>query len=65
MGNVQSGFSISATGSVVIDGHCEGCQIEAGKDVIIRKGYQGKGEGRIVAGGGITGQNSGGEKPCL
>lgn len=56
MGNVQSGFSISATGSVVIDGHCEGCQIEAGKDVIIRKGYQGKGEGRIVAGGGITGQ---------
>ncbi|MGN1205861.1 MAG: DUF342 domain-containing protein [Eubacterium sp.] len=56
MGNVQAGFSISATGSVVIDGHCEGCQIEAGKDVIIRKGYQGKGEGIVVAGGGITGQ---------
>lgn len=55
-GNVQSGFSISATGNVVIDGHCEGCQIEAGKDVIIRKGYQGGGEGKIVAGGGITGQ---------
>lgn len=56
MGNVQSGFSIKATGSVVIDGHCEGCQISADKDVIIRKGYQGKGDGRIVAGGGITGK---------
>lgn len=55
-GNVQSGFSISATGSVVIDGHCEGCQIEAGRDVIIRKGCQGQGEGKIVAGGSITGQ---------
>lgn len=56
MGNVQSGFSITATGSVVIDGHCEGCQIRAGKDVIIRKGCQGRGIGKIMAGGEITGK---------
>lgn len=56
LGNVHSGFTITATGSVVIDGHCEGCQIEAGKDVIIRKGCQGKGIGRIVSGGEIMGK---------
>lgn len=56
MGNVQAGFTIIATGSVVIDGHCESCRIEAGKDVIIRKGCQGKTTGQIVAGGEIIGQ---------
>lgn len=56
MGNVQSGFSVTATGSVAIDGHCEGCKIKAGKDVIIRKGCQGQGMGEIVAGGEITGK---------
>lgn len=56
MGNVLTGFSVSATGNVVVDGHCEECQIEAGKDVIIRKGCQGNGKGRIIAGGSITGQ---------
>lgn len=56
LGNVHSGFTITATGSVVIDGHCEGCQIQAGKDVIIRKGYQGQGVGKIVSGGEIMGK---------
>lgn len=56
MGNVQSGFSVTATGNVVVDGHCEGCQISAGKDVIIRKGCQGRGVGKITAGGEITGK---------
>lgn len=56
MGNVQSGFSITAAGNIVIDGHCEGCQIQAGKDVIIRKGFQGRGVGKITAGGEITGR---------
>lgn len=56
MGNVEAGFSIVATGNVVIDGHCEGGHISAGKDVIIRKGCQGQGDGEIIAGGKITGQ---------
>lgn len=55
LGNVYSGFTITATGSVVIDGHCEGCQIQAGKDVIIRKGYR-SGVGKIVSGGEIMGK---------
>ncbi len=56
MGNVPSGFAITATGNIVIDGHCGGCQIKAGCDVIIRKGCQGRGVGKIVAGGSISGQ---------
>lgn len=49
MGNVTSGFSVQAAGNIVIDGHCEASQIEAGGDVIIRKGCQGKGLGKIIA----------------
>lgn len=56
MGNVQAGFSITASGSVVVDGHCEGCQITADNDVIIRKGFQGQGIGSVKAGGEITGK---------
>lgn len=56
MGNVESGFSIEATGNVVIDGQCEACTIHAGKDILIRKGCQGQGSGELHAGGTITGQ---------
>ena len=56
MGNVTSGFSVQAAGNIVIDGHCEASQIEAGGDVIIRKGCQGKGLGKIIAGKSIVGQ---------
>lgn len=56
MGNVEAGFSVTATGNIVIDGHCEGCHISAGKDVVIRKGCQGQGVAEISAEGCITGQ---------
>lgn len=56
MGNIEAGFSVVAAGNVMVDGHCEGCRISAGGDVIIRKGCQGQGIGEISAGGGITGQ---------
>ena len=56
MGNIEAGFAVIASGNVVVDGHCEGCRISAGKDVVIRKGCQGQGIGEIVAGGQITGQ---------
>lgn len=56
MGNVEAGFSVTATGNIVIDGHCEGCHISAGKDVVIRKGCQGQGVAEISAEGSITGQ---------
>ncbi|MCH5265887.1 MAG: DUF342 domain-containing protein [Lachnospiraceae bacterium] len=56
MGNVEDGFSIEATGNVVIDGQCGNCKIQAGKDILIRKGCQGQGEGELHAGGTITGK---------
>ena len=31
MGNVEPGFTVDAAGSVVVDGHCEGGKIYAGK----------------------------------
>ena len=56
MGNIEAGFSVTATGNIVIDGFCEGAVIHAGKDVVIRRGCQGQGDGEIIAGGSITGQ---------
>lgn len=55
-GNVEHGFCVTATGNVVIDGHCEGGIVHAGKDIIIRKGCQGQGVGELIAGGNVTGQ---------
>ena len=55
MGNVTAGFSVTATGSVAIDGGCEGCKIYAGKDIIIRKGCQGQGTAEICASGSVVG----------
>lgn len=40
-GGVESGVSIKATGSITIDGVVEACCLEAGKDIIIRKGMIG------------------------
>lgn len=37
-GNVESGVSIRATGSITIDGVAEACMLEAGKDIILRGG---------------------------
>ena len=56
MGNVEPGFTVDAAGSVVVDGHCEGGKIYAGKDIVIRKGCQGQGTGEIFAAGNVTGQ---------
>lgn len=56
MGNVTSGFTVEATGNIVIDGRMEGSVVKAGKDVYIRKGCQGQGTGVIEAGGCVTGQ---------
>ena len=55
-GNVEQGFTITAAGSVVVDGHCEGCKIYAGRDIVIKKGCQGRGVGELCASGDVTGQ---------
>ncbi len=55
-GNVDSGFMISASGNVSIEGSCEGCSIFSGADILVKGGVQGKGESEIRAGGNIIGQ---------
>lgn len=52
-GNVVSGFSIKATGSVTVDGTSEACYIEAGKDIILRGGLLGGGKGVLKSKGNI------------
>ena len=40
-GNVSVGAVVKATGSITIDGLCEACTIEAGKDIVLRGGVLG------------------------
>lgn len=40
-GNVTVGAMVKATGSVTVDGICEACTIEAGKDILLRGGVLG------------------------
>lgn len=55
-GNVVSGMSLNAAGSITVKGHVEGAKIEAGRDVILENGMQGAGKGKIKAGGNVSGK---------
>ncbi len=50
-GDVHSGMTLKATGDIEISGHVGDCRIEAGKNITIHQGMQGKFEGTLVAGG--------------
>ena len=52
-GNVRSGMLIKASGSIEIKGHVGNCFINAGKDITIQQGMQGKFSGKLKAGGNI------------
>lgn len=49
-GNVLSGFAIMAGGSVEVLGSVEAALIKAETDIIIRRGMQGQGKGRLISG---------------
>lgn len=53
-GSVAHGFSIKAGNDVTIEGHVDSATIEAGRNVTIRGGVQGRGKGRITAGGTVS-----------
>lgn len=53
-GNVNAGFSVSATGNIEIKGVVEGAQVKAGGDIIIARGMNGMGKGMITAGRNIV-----------
>ena len=50
-GNITSGFSVKASETIEIDGVVEECLIEAGGDVLIKGGIQGRNKGTVKAGG--------------
>jgi len=53
-GNVLSGFSVEAGGNVEVYGAVEGATIIAGGNIILRRGMQGMGKGKLIAGGDIV-----------
>ena len=52
-GNVKSNFSVSAKGNVVVNGVVEGAFIKAEGNIIIARGMNGMGKGKLEAGGNI------------
>lgn len=53
-GNVRSGFIIKATGNVEVEGVVEGAHIEAGGQIILKRGIQGIRKGYLKAKENIT-----------
>ncbi len=53
-GNVISGLTIQATGLIEVRGYVEAATLIAGKDIILRNGMQGMGQGRLEAEGNIV-----------
>ena len=52
-GNVYAGVTVKTTGNITINGHVETASLFAGKDVILKNGMQGSGNGVIHAGGNV------------
>lgn len=52
-GDVRSGMTVKASGNVEIKGHVGNSYIEAGRDISIKNGMQGKFTGKLKAGGSI------------
>lgn len=52
-GDVRNGFSVNATGSILVLGSVEGAVLTAGGDIRISNGVTGNGRAVLTAGGGI------------
>lgn len=52
-GNVKGGFVVKAKGDIVVDGVVEDAELEAGGQIIVKRGIHGKGKGRLTADGNI------------
>ncbi len=48
-GNVKSGFSVRAKGDIVIDGVVEAAFLSAGGQIIVKRGINGMGKGKVEA----------------
>lgn len=49
-GTVRDGFEVKAEGDIIVNNIVESARLEAGRDIIIKGGVQGKGKGLICAG---------------
>lgn len=49
-GNVPDGFEVKAEGDIIVFKNVEAARLDAGRDVFVKGGVQGKGKGCIVAG---------------
>lgn len=54
LGNVKAGFVVQAEGNIEVRGVVEGALLQAGGDIIIMRGMNGMGRGKLVAGGNIV-----------
>ena len=52
-GNVNSGYSIDAKGDIIVNGVVEGAILNAGGQIILKRGMQGMSKGKMVARGNI------------
>ncbi len=56
-GNVLTGMSVvSEKGSIIVDGYVEAAVLVAKKDVILKNGMQGNGQGKIATNGSVSGK---------
>jgi hypothetical protein len=49
-GSIKAGFTVKASGNVDVKGVVEGALVEAGGDIIIARGMNGMGRGKLIAG---------------
>lgn len=56
-GNVLTGMSVvSEKGSIIVDGYVEAATLVAKKDIILKNGMQGNGQGKIATSGSVSGK---------
>ncbi|MCR5222990.1 MAG: FapA family protein [Lachnospiraceae bacterium] len=54
LGNVKAGFAVQADGNIEVRGVVEGALLQAGGDIIIMRGMNGMGRGKLIADGNIV-----------
>lgn len=55
-GDVLTGYSISATGDIFVEGVVEGASLDAGGNIVVTRGIHGQRKGRVKAGGNVIAQ---------
>ena len=53
-GNVNTGYKVTATGDIIVNGIVEGAELNAGGQIILKRGIQGMARGKLTAGTNIV-----------